>query len=293
MITGGGLSTSAALWVPPQYHHELNTSGEPFTKYAYTHADRVRIAPIAGCSMRCRFCDLPYEFAYQKKPTDRFVEAVSRALSDQVQPASHVLISGGTPNARDIDYVRKVYEEVLTAFPSTPIDIMMAPLEDLIDPAWLANSGVAEVSANIEIVNEDVARKIMPQKHRRIGISAYMSYLERAAATLGPNRVRSMLMVGLEPVEDTLRGVRLIAERGCIPVLSPFRPDSKTPLAYNTPPSSLQLRETFLRARDITEVFGVPLGPRCIPCSHNTLTLRGPDKEAENFQYGQPNMLLL
>jgi hypothetical protein len=34
---------------------------------------------------------------------------------------------------------------------------------------------------------------------------------------------------------------------------------------------------------------GVPLGPSCIPCSHNTLTLAGPQGAHRTF--GQPNMV--
>jgi len=38
------------------------------------------------------------------------------------------------------------------------------------------------------------------------------------------------------------------------------------------PPSAEELLDVYLRARDICGELDVPLGPRCIPCSHNTLT---------------------
>ncbi len=50
------------VWLPPEYHGRCNEAGEPYNSYAFTHADRVRISPIEGCSMTCKFCDLPYEF---------------------------------------------------------------------------------------------------------------------------------------------------------------------------------------------------------------------------------------
>jgi hypothetical protein len=272
LVTGGHEPEPVSVWVPPEYHHDVNAAHEPFTAYAHTHGDRVRIAPIEGCSMRCRFCDLPYEFAYRKKDPQAFVEAVDRALRDPVQPAAHVLISGGTPNQRDVDYVREVYTRVLEAFPTTPIDIMMVPVKDLLDPTWLATSGVHEISVNIELIGDEIASKLMPQKHR-VGLNSYLDYMENAASVLGPSRVRSMLMVGLEPLEATLEGVRLIAERGCVPVLSPFRADPITPLASARPPSWEELVECYLRARDITAKYDVSLGPSCAPCTHNTLTL--------------------
>jgi hypothetical protein len=74
-------------------------------------------------------------------------------------------------------------------------------------------------------------------------------------------------------MEETLRGVEALAERGCFPILSPFRPDPGTPLRNHLPPNANSLEETFLRSLDIAEYRGVKLGPRCIPCTHNTLTL--------------------
>ena len=290
IVRNGLLSATAALWIPPLYHDARNEHGEQYTSFAFTHADRVRVSPIEGCSMRCRFCSLSYEFTYRRKRIDGFPEAVRRALSDSVQPASHILISGGTPRRRDIEYVRAVYTTLLDEFTSTPIDIMMAPIRGLIQPIWLEASGVSEVSVNLELVNEDAARRLMPQKGR-LGLHDYLSYIEEAVSVLGQKRVRSMLMVGLEPTDNTLEGVRLIAERGGVSVLSPFRPDSSTPLAHRAPPTSGELLDTYLRSREITARYDVPLGPRCIPCTHNTLTLaRSGAGDADRY-HGQPNMV--
>ena len=81
-----------------------------------------------------------------------------------------------------------------------------------------------------------------------------------------------MLMVGCEPVEDTLKGVRSIAERGGVPVLSPFRPDPSTPMRDVPPPDAKMMLDVYLRAHEICVGLDVPLGPSCIPCSHNTIT---------------------
>ncbi|MES1170271.1 MAG: hypothetical protein ABUL47_06255, partial [Leifsonia sp.] len=130
-----------------------------------------------------------------------------------------------------------------------------------------------------------VAAQIMRHKHRQ-GRQYYLDFLESAAEVLGPGRVRSMLMVGLEPMESTLAGVHALLERGCVPVLSPFIPDPVTPMAKapfelltgtnimsNRPPTADYSLEVFLRASDMAADFGVTLGPDCVPCMHNTMTL--------------------
>ncbi|MFN8019230.1 MAG: radical SAM protein [Acidimicrobiales bacterium] len=288
VVRGAGLESPARFWLPPAYHGTRNDEGEQVNDYAFTHGDRVRISPIEGCSMTCKFCNLPYEFRYRTKRVEGIVDSVRRAVEDPVQPAYHVLISGGTPKSQDVEYVREVYRAVLTAFPELAIDIMMVPRDDLLDPVWLAEMGVNELSVNLEIYNEDLGRKLMRQKAAQ-GLDTYLDYLERASAILGGFRVRSMLMVGLEPMEDTLAGVRAIAERGAVPVLSPFRPDPATPLRDLVPSDAAYLEEVYLRSYEITAELGVPLGPRCIPCSHNTLTFARTGDAHQH--HGHPHMI--
>ena len=116
------------------------------------------------------------------------------------------------------------------------------------------------------------ARKYMAGK-ARLGLAHYLDYIDSAAELFGEGRVRSLLLVGLEPMDDTLRGVEELAKRGCDPTLSPFRPDPSTPLQNLAPPTVDVLMETYLRSQEIVSRYpGVQLGPRCVPCQHNTLT---------------------
>ena len=268
---------SSALRVPaqpvpvPEYHDKTNPWGEPYTSFAITHTDRVRISPIEGCGIVCKFCDLPYEFRYHKKHTQGLVESIGRALRDPRVPAQHVLISGGAPKPEDYGYGNEVYEAVVSAFPGLDVDIMMVPMPKLLDIARLYAIGIHGLSINLEMYNEELAQRIMPPK-ARLTRRHFLDFIARAVEIFGQGRVRSLLLVGLEPLEDTLHGIEALAERGCEPVLSPFRPDPATPLRQLKPPSVEVLVEAYERSRDIVERLGVKLGPRCIPCHHNTLT---------------------
>ena len=123
----------ARLVPVPDYYNEKNSSEEPYTAYAHTHADRVRISPIEGCGMICTFCDLPYEYAYRRKRIDGLIDAIARAVEDRALPARHALISGGTPKEEDFGFLRTVYREIPARFPDLPIDIMMVPVPGLLD----------------------------------------------------------------------------------------------------------------------------------------------------------------
>jgi hypothetical protein len=211
-------------------------------------------------------------------------------MTDPVQPASHILISGGTPRPEDYAYVREVYEATITNFPEAAVDIMMVPIPEVLDIDHLARCGLAEVSINLEVWSDETARRLMPRKHKQ-GRQHYLDYLQHSAKVLGGNRVRSMLMLGLEPLEATLEGVEAIAAFGCVPVLSPFRPDPSTPLRNHPVPTAEFLRTAYVQARQITTRYGVPLGPPCIPCAHNTLTMPASRNGDANQSFGQPRLV--
>ena len=291
-VEGNGLTSRAAFWLQPKYHGTENQHG-PLNRYVFTHGDRARLAPVQSCSMTCTFCNIPYDYPIQDqyliKSADALVLAARTAITDEWQPAHHVLISGGTPKPKDIGWLRETYTHVLTDLHGVQVDLMMVPLPGLFDLPRLAQLGVHEFSINIELFNRERAQEFMRQKYRQ-GLNFYLDFIEQASAEFGRGRVRSMLMVGLEPLEDTLRGVRAIAERGGTPVLSPFRPDPVTPLASIPPPESTLLREAYLRAKDIVAEYDLELGPDCPPCTHNTLSFGTGPREQLVYRHEQPVM---
>lgn len=293
VVEGAGLVSRASYWPQPTYHGTSNAYGELNT-YVFTHGDRARLAPVQSCSMTCTFCNIPYDFPIQDryllKPAESLVAAARTAIDDELQPARHVLLSGGTPKPKDIGWMREMYAAVLTELSDVDVDLMMVPLPGLFDLPRLAELGLHELSINLELFNRDRARDYMRQKYNQ-GLDFYLDFIEEATGLLGPGRSRSMLMVGLEPLEDTLAGVRAIAERGGTPVLSPFRPDPATPLADLQPPDSALLREAYERASEILEQYDVVLGPPCPPCTHNTLNFAVGHDDQITYPHERPLVL--
>jgi radical SAM family protein len=290
LVHGGGLASPAKFWAPPSYHGRTAGFG-PLNNFVVTHGDRARLSPVRGCAMTCTFCNIPYDDpldVYRTKPVDALLEATRIALSDATQPAYHLLISGGTPKRPDFGFMQEVYRRVLIEFPQAPADIMMVPLPGLLDLTELDKLGLNEISINIEVFSESHAAEVMRHKYNQ-GLTFYLDFIEEAAGTLGPGRVRSMLMVGLEPMEMTLAGVAAIAERGGVPVLSPFRPDPATPLRDRKPAGAAELEQTYLRAVEVAASRGAVLGPDCPPCTHNTLSFVTPGS-AGAYRHPRPVM---
>jgi hypothetical protein len=279
VMQGAGLAAEAEFWPLPGYHGNTGPNGRPLNNYVFTHGDRVRLSPTIGCAMECTFCNIPYDDIYGGvKPIDAMLHALGVAVEDPVQPARHMLISGGTPGPPHVSALREVYYAVLDKFSPRGVDIMMVPVDGLFDLPKLNALGVNELSINLELWDEKLAATAMRHKHRQ-GRQGYLDFLETAAGELGGHRVRSMLMVGIEPIDSTMEAVDAIARRGCVPVLSPFRPDPITPMASSAPPTAKDLMVAFERGSEIAHRHGVALGPSCDPCTHNTL----------NFASGNPN----
>jgi hypothetical protein len=292
VVEGAGLASRASFWLQPFYHGVTRDFG-PLNNYVVTHGDRARLSPLRSCAMTCTFCNIPYESplsTYQLKSVEAVLEAARVALEDPQQPARHLLISGGTPKPKDVPWMQDLYAAVLNAFPGVPVDLMMVPLPGLFDLPRLSALGLNELSINVELFNRERSRVLTRQKYNQ-GIDFYLNFIEQATMVLGVGRARSMLMVGLEPVEDTLAGVRAIAERGGTPVLSPFRPDPATPLSALKPPTAAVMREVFERASEIVGDYGMMLGPDCPPCSHNTLNFAEGRNGEIIYPHPTPEML--
>lgn len=294
VVHNGGLEVAAAYCLQPAFHRP-EPLGTRVTDLVVTHGDRARLSPLHSCAMTCTFCNIPYDAplsTYQLKPIDDCIAALRVAVEDPIQPARHILISGGTPKPKDIENHQELYRRAIQEFPGIGVDIMMVPLPGLLDVAELARLGVGELSINLEVYNRERQQEVARQKFNW-GRDYYLDFIGDAATELGPGRVRSMLMIGLEPIESTLEGVQAVAERGGVPVLSPFRPDPITPLGGLRPPTFAELRTVLERAQQIASDHGTYLGPACPPCSHNTLNFATDAGGALSYHHEHPAMLAL
>lgn len=256
----------------PSYLNDVDAVGNRFGDVVYTHVDRFRVSPIAGCAYDCAFCDMPGRLTLH--PVERLLDAAEAALADPALPVRHALISGGSPGPRDEEAFGDTLVQLVTALaPRLEIDVMMSAgprTPELV--SRLVDAGVHGFAINLEVHSAEAAQLHIRGKHRRAR-PHFDATITAAVDALGAGsgRVRSLVLPGLETVDATLLGLRHIAAMGADPVLSPFRPARGTKLAHHAPVAATVLREVLAGARGIVAEHDVALGPRCIPCQHNTL----------------------
>jgi hypothetical protein len=269
----------------------------PRSSIAFFATDRIRYQHNDGCMYNamgkgCKFCEFTSKYNSLKAITfneDDILEVIDSTKGErQVSMQSsyghsglgfrHVLIGGGTLR-NDIhsarDRIVKMADKInpKDSDERMPIYLMCVPPDDLDDLKVWHDHGITEVSFNMEVYSHMVAKEIMPGKSR-ISRSTYISALTQATQVWGRNgNVRSSLILGLESVDSTMDGVKMLSSLGVSPILSIFRPVRGTELEWVMPLSSPELYEIHQRAAKQCKTMNIRLGPACIQCQNNTVVL--------------------
>lgn len=265
----------------PMYYSTCTSAGIPMHRIGQMcSADRLCISLENNCCFnkgekKCCFCGIGNgsETEEKIKHISDIVETVEAAVSDPILPARHIMLGGGTLHGEDrgiprfAEVASRIREKV-----SVPIYVMVPPPRDLSLLQLLKDAGVDELGMNIEFMDSDYLRRFAPGKFE-IGFSKYFKALEAAVEIFGPVNARSIMLCGIEPIKSTLAGVRELASRGVMPILSPFRPQPGSPMEQHPACAAENSIRLFHEASAICDNFSIPLGPTCIPCQNNTIAL--------------------
>lgn len=161
----------------PGYLETRDGEGRLVRDTVMSHADRARLSPVYGCTFSCQFCDFAGK-KYVRRPVEQLLAALAVARQDALLPVSHVMVSGGTPGPRDYGYFDEVCEKVVRSM-DMPVDVMMVPRMDVGIIDSLADWGIHGYALNMEVYDDEVARRVIPQK-RRLGLSQLAASIERA-----------------------------------------------------------------------------------------------------------------
>ena len=263
-----------------------------YNELSYLGVDRLRIYYRNGCfykehGLGCKFCDIetcnqPITFS-----------EIKTVLNDYMghPDIKHYLIGGGSdaPNSnfqmiiQIAGYIKKHTEK--------PIYLMCLPPENTSVLKELYQAGITEITFNLEVFDRDIAKSIMPGKGM-LPLNAYTAAFKKATAIWGRNgKIRSAFIIGLEPIETLLEGIKYICRLGVSPILSLFKPIPGTPLEYLLPPSNKEIAEIYYRINEICSHYKVELGPSCRYCEDNTLKISVDNFIPDSFMMPGPKIV--
>lgn len=256
---------------------KVTSRGVKYSKVAYLSTDRLRVHLTNNCRFKkakvgCAFCNMA-------RDEECFtIEDVREVVEDYQNNRSvkHYLVGGQSEEA---DIASDKLVETIRAIRSIDsnehhhIYAMILPCdENTIDRMQAV--GLNELALNIEIYDEELAKKYMPGKSA-VKRSEYIAALKKAASRQQLGETRSMLIVGLEPIYSTMKCITELAQNKIQPLLSIMRPLPETPLEHIVPLPMAKLCEIYHKAKRICKNADekLKLGPECIFCQNNTLSL--------------------
>lgn len=261
---------------PPNLDKERLTkiSNIPYRRLSYVGGDRLRVHHTDICIYKrnknnCMFCNLPVN------GFDYVLEDIYEVVDFYLQKGGfrHILIGGGSESiAYENDTILKLVKYIRSKT-YMPIYLMCLPIQDKVKLRELYCAGVNEIGFNIEIWNSEIAKKIMPGKGK-IFRQQYLTALKNAKEIWKtPYAVRSLLIVGLEAQIDLKKAVETLATENIMPILSVFRPLPNSQMAEFLPPTNEYLYILYKQLDDLCQKYNQHLGPDCIVCQNNTLSL--------------------
>lgn len=258
-----------------RYCHYTTPSNIPFSRICFWATDRLRIHHNLSCCLKqrgegCRFCEIQPE--QSKLEFDEVFQVIDFYL-EKANTFKHFLIGGGSePRSIEPENILKIVKHIREKS-EKKIYVMSLPPQDLQVLKDYYEAGVTEIGFNIELFDPQMAARYMPGKSK-LPRQEYILALKEATRFWGTNgKVRSLIIVGLEPEASLLNGIQKLCEIGVMPILSVYRPIPGTDTENIVPPSNRYLRELYKKSFDICQKYSLHLGPDCPACQNNTLSL--------------------
>lgn len=236
----------------------------------------------------CRFCNLtPAQDFYPdenisnaRKTASQISDVIETAKKYHTEPKS-ILTRGTPPDKQGLGGTIQILEELSKRFPysndreKTKLLLTVSPTKKIEEVKLLNDLGLHSVSFNFEVFDRGYWKAIVPGKDENIGRDLWEQSLIEAVKHFGEGRVFSAMIAGLEPRQTLIEGVHWCCDRGIIPIIVPFSPETGSQFEGFRPPTFKWMLDTHTEAAEIicqklpfiaTEEYWKLDAPVCAEC---------------------------
>ena len=269
----------------PAYYDSVTTNNHKMVKIGQVGgADCLFFCYQNYCShfsknQQCLFCNLvstsqTYGSVLKRKDTENIGEVAKAAFSEGT--VKHVLLTGGCFNhEKEIELVAAILKSIRehTGMDRVPGTVLPSPAKGLDEIQRYYDTGIQAIGFSMEIWDEKLYDAICPGKSRYTSHDEFVRSIESAVKVFGEGNVYGVFVMGLEPADTFLEGVREITGLGANVVPFVWSPNPGSRFEGHRAPTSRWFVNTILEASEIVHDSGVPSGTEnhCYRCDGNSL----------------------
>jgi len=286
ILTNGKENICKVKWVKrPAYYSKLTSDNNIMVKIGQVGGEDCLFFCYQNyCSHfskgeECLFCNLvstskTYDSVLKRKDTEDIGEVAKAAFSEKT--VRHVLLTGGCFNhEKEIELVGEILKSLRkhTGLDRVPGTILPSPAKNYDEIKKYFDTGIKAIGFSMEIWDKKLYEAICPGKSKSISHDTFINSIRTAVKIFGAGNVYGVFVMGLEPQDTFLEGVKEITALGANVVPFVWSPNPGSKLQGHRAPTSKWFVETILAASDIVFDARVPSGieNHCYRCDGNSL----------------------
>jgi hypothetical protein len=227
---------------------------------------------------QCKFCNLvstskTYNSVIRKKDVQDIGEVTAAAWSEG--SVNHVNITGGCYiNEQEVTIVSEIIESIKehTGFERVPGTILPAPAKGD-DIQRYYDTGIQAIGYAMEVWDKKLYEATCPGKSENTSHDEFVTSIKKAVKIFGEGNVNIAMVMGLEPKDTFLNGIKTLSTIGANVIPFVWAPNPGSKLEGHRAPSAEWYTETIIEAADIVYENKVPPGTEnhCYLCDGNSL----------------------
>ncbi|MDP8258697.1 MAG: radical SAM protein [Candidatus Aadella gelida] len=227
---------------------------------------------------QCLFCNLvstsqAYNSVLKKKDIESIGEVAKVAWDEGM--VNHILLTGGCfSSQKETELVTDIVKTIRkhTGLERIPGTVLPSPAKND-DIIKYYDSGIKAIGYSMEIWDEKLYNAICPGKSKTTSHKEFLVQIEKAVKIFGNGNVFCVLVMGLEPSDTFLNGIKTLSEIGASIVPFVWSPNPGSKLAGHRAPSAEWYINTIYKAAEIVIKSGASISDEnhCYRCDGNSL----------------------
>jgi hypothetical protein len=226
-----GLEYHVVIPIEPAWYTKSTSSGTPMYRIGVLQGTYLGVYIANSCSYwfsepaaNCKFCTSGYNVGVNEDAEKKIQDVVETAGAAKAESdVTFIHFNSGFQHDHDLEiaapYVKAIKEQV-----GLLVGVQMVPTPNLWKYDWLIDLGTNHFSFCYEFHNPQFFAQLCPGKEKTLGQKAFFKALEYTIHKLGKGSCSGEIIAGVEPLEDTFRGIDYITDIGAFPTVCIFRP---------------------------------------------------------------------